>query len=44
MLLIAPLFLGMFYTFAGYGIFKLFVNDEKIIIIRDNDENDEKKI
>ena len=46
MLFLAPVLFGMLYTFAGYGVYKLFDNEPKIIIIKKvNDDNTlEKKI
>ena len=38
MLLLAPVLLGMLYTFAGYGVYKLFIPNNKIIILESNSE------
>ena len=34
MLFLAPVLLGMLYTFAGYGVYKLFDSQPKIIIVK----------
>ena len=41
MLFLYPVLLGMIYTFAGYGVYKLFEPNTKIIIFK---QNEEKKI
>lgn len=38
MLFIAPLLYGMFYTFAGYGVYKLFDLEPQVIIVKKPDE------
>jgi hypothetical protein len=38
MLFIAPLLYGMFYTFAGYGVYKLFDLEPQIIVVKKVEE------
>jgi hypothetical protein len=38
MLFLAPVLLGMIYTFAGYGVYKLFDSQPKIIIVKKVEE------
>ena len=38
MLFLAPVLLGMIYTFAGYGVYKLFDSQTKIIIVKKVEE------